>query len=116
MPLRNINDTVIVTDVINIIIIIKITIITVISISNCFYYNKFKGIINVKDLCVSVSCYPMVAPYNYRLPLKFDFKLTLDCLYTYMTPQCNYEQGNYALVRKNFLTSYSARTPLNGVR
>jgi hypothetical protein len=53
---------------------------------------------NINNLCVSVSNYPMVAPNNYHLPLKLDFKLTLDCQSTFVSQRSNYCQGDYLLL------------------
>jgi hypothetical protein len=48
--------------------------------------------------CTSNPSSPMVIPDKYRPPLLLDFKLTLDCHCTSLTPHHSYAQGDYLLL------------------
>jgi hypothetical protein len=52
---------------------------------------------NIKDLRVSVSHFPMVAPDNCHPPLHLNFKLTVDFQMALMTTQRSYKHGDYLL-------------------
>jgi hypothetical protein len=52
----------------------------------------------INDLRVSVSDFPMIAPYNYHPPLSLNFKLTIDFQPVIMTPQRSYKHGDYLLL------------------